>query len=63
MTSSEGAFWLGVPNLLFIRARDIPSLPSAEPRGGARASNNTPCPLRRWTAWYGPSSVRAVRAV
>jgi len=31
MTPAEGAFWLGVPNLLFIRARDIPPLPSAEP--------------------------------
>jgi hypothetical protein len=31
MTPAEGAFWLGVPNLLFIRAKDIPPLPSAEP--------------------------------
>ena len=31
MTPAEGAFWLGVPNVLFIRARDIPPLPSAEP--------------------------------
>lgn len=31
MTPAEGAFWLGVPNVLFIRARDIPPLSSAEP--------------------------------
>jgi hypothetical protein len=30
MTPAEGAFWLGVPNLLFIRAKDIPPLPSLE---------------------------------
>lgn len=27
MTPAEGAFWLGVPNMLFIRAYDIPPLP------------------------------------
>jgi len=27
MTPTEGAFWLGVPNMLFIRVRDIPPLP------------------------------------
>ena len=30
MTPAEGAFWLGVPNLLLIRAKDIPPLPSTE---------------------------------
>jgi len=28
MTPAEGAFWLGVPNLLFIRAYEIPKLPN-----------------------------------
>lgn len=31
MTPSEGAFWLGVPNLLLIRTGDNPPLPSAQP--------------------------------
>ena len=26
ITPAEGAFWLGVPNLLFIRAYDVPHL-------------------------------------
>ena len=30
MTPAEGAFWLGVPNLLFIRSHQIPSLPGLE---------------------------------
>ena len=30
MTPAEGAFWLGVPNLLFIRAKNIPPLPATE---------------------------------
>lgn len=30
MTPAEGAFWLGVPNLLFIRSHDTPPLPSTE---------------------------------
>ena len=30
MTPAEGAFWLGVPNLLFIRNGNIPPLPSTE---------------------------------
>ena len=30
MTPAEGAFWLGVPNLLLIRTNDTPLLPSAE---------------------------------
>jgi len=30
MTPAEGAFWLGVPNLLFIRTGNIPPLPSTE---------------------------------
>jgi hypothetical protein len=28
MTPAEGAFWLGVPNLLFIRSDNLPALPS-----------------------------------
>lgn len=30
MTPAEGAFWLGVPNLLLIREHETPRLPSAE---------------------------------
>ncbi len=30
MTPAEGAFWLGVPNLLFIRSEDNPPLPESE---------------------------------
>jgi hypothetical protein len=30
MTPAEGAFWLGVPNLLLIRSKDIPPLPATE---------------------------------
>ena len=30
MTAAEGAFWLGVPNLLFIRAHEVPPLPNLE---------------------------------
>lgn len=30
MTPAEGAFWLGVPNLLFIRGNELPALPSDE---------------------------------
>jgi hypothetical protein len=30
MTPAEGAFWLGAPNLLFIRGHEIPPLPSLE---------------------------------
>jgi len=30
MTPAEGAFWLGVPNLLFIRSEDNPPLPATE---------------------------------
>jgi len=30
MTPAEGAFWLDVPNLLLIRHRELPSLPSLE---------------------------------
>ncbi len=30
MTPAEGAFWLGVPNLLLIRSGDTPPLPSAQ---------------------------------
>jgi len=30
MTPAEGAFWLGVPNMLFIRAYDIPHLPGRD---------------------------------
>lgn len=31
MTPAEGAFWLGVPNLLFINSNNIPPLPATEP--------------------------------
>lgn len=31
MTPAEGAFWLGVPNLLLIRTGENPPLPSAQP--------------------------------
>jgi hypothetical protein len=37
MTPAEGAFWLGVPNLLLIRSDDKPPLPSRQP-GYARTS-------------------------
>ena len=30
MTPAEGAFWLGVPNLLFIRSNNLPALPMDE---------------------------------
>lgn len=30
MTPAEGAFWLGVPNLLFIRSNNLPALPTEE---------------------------------
>jgi hypothetical protein len=30
MTPAEGAFWLGVPNLLFIRSNNLPALPTDE---------------------------------
>ncbi len=28
MTPAEGAFWLGVPNLLFIRSNNLPAVPA-----------------------------------
>jgi len=30
MTPAEGAFWLGVPNLLFIRSNNLPAAPADE---------------------------------
>ena len=61
MTPAEGAFWLGVPNLLFIRGNNRPALPSDEI--GQRKSSYQKYatsfqPLER----SGPSSAAEARA-
>jgi hypothetical protein len=38
MTPAEGAFWLGVPNLLFIRSHETPPLPGLEQAWRAKTS-------------------------
>jgi hypothetical protein len=30
MTPAEGAFWLGVPNLIFVRSNNLPAAPADE---------------------------------